>query len=497
MRSTARLSIVSFVLAAAALCVPDRPAASGAAAQNPPAPAVESRAVWIWGSTVRSQGPDVVADTLKAAGVTDAILLVKGTAGLVGYPSAIAPATAGIDVLGLFTEACHARGIRVHAWLNYHQDDAFGVTRAKRVYSIWHVRTMPAPPSSTNDGRICPLRAQEEYNPYFLSIVEEILDRYPVDGIHLDYIRYPHAVYCFCPAHQAKAQAEGIDVTRVRTLINQTYYPAPGDQKAYFNAIAQGDPDAVKWAAMRSAEIEEVVRKVREAVDRHNARRPVARRPLVRLSAAFMPEGALADLVTDLARSDQFALAHYAQDYGRLSQWLSFVAPMAYHLDFVKAAGWVGQVVAGAAAKVAPNGTAVWAGLQSYNPEAPKPKLTPQDVVDALSAARLNGASGFALFRYGTTTTATWEALTPSISDVREATAAAAEAGWIDLDLLSSFVQKLSAAEASIEAGRDEAAANQLGAFANELRAQSGKGVDARAAHALAADALWVSDRLR
>jgi len=52
-------------------------------------------------------------------------------------------------------------------------------------------------------------------------------------------------------------------------------------------------------------------------------------------------------------------------------------------------------------------------------------------------------------------------------------------------------------AEASLEAGRDGAAANQLGAFVNELKAQGGKGVDARAARALAADALWVSDLLR
>ena len=488
MRSTARVSIVSFVLAAAALCVPGRPAASGGPAHGPAVSAAESRAVWIWGGTVRSEGPEAVAEAMKAAGVTDAILLVKGTAGTVGYPSAIAPHAATVDTLGPFTDACHARGIRVHAWLNYHQDDAFGA-RTKNAYSIWHVRTMPAPPSSVNDGRICPLRAQEEYNAYFLSIVDEILERYPVDGIHLDYIRYPHAVYCFCPAHQAKAAAEGIDFTRVRTLLNQTFY-APADQKTYFNAIASGDPDAVKWAAMRSSEIEGVVRTVREAVDRHNGRRPAGRRPVVQLSAAFMPEGALSNLVTDRARSDQYALAHYAQEYGRLSKWLSFVAPMAYHKDYGRPASWVGQVVAGAAAKAGPNGSGVWAGIQTYN-------VTPQDVVDALSAARLNGSSGFALFRYGTTTPQAWEALKPTIADIREATAAAAEAGWIDANLLNSFEQKLAAAEASIEAGRDGAAANQLGAFVNELKAQGGKGVDARAARALAADALWVSDLLR
>ncbi len=495
MRRTATVSIVS-LLALGWMCAPARPIVSAAAA--PPAAlapaAPEARAVWIWGSTVRAQGADAVAGGLEAAGVTDAILLVKGTAGTVAYPSAVAPHAADVDTLGPFTEACHARGIRVHAWLNYHQDDAFGA-RTGKTYGIWHHGKFGAPPYPQNDGRVCPLRAKEEYDPYFLSIVSEILERYPVDGIHLDYIRYPHVVYCFCPAHQAKAEAEGIDLAHVRELIIRTFY-TPGDQKTYYEAIASGDPDAAKWAEMRSAEIEGVVRMVREAVDRHNARRP-ARRPFVHLSAAFMPEGALPDLMPGVAaRSDHYALAHYAQDYRRLSTGLSFVAPMAYHLDFGQGAEWVGRVVAGALSQVAPNGSAVWAGIQTYDPPKPAPKLTPKDVVDALAAARAQGASGFALFRYATTTTATWEALVPTVGDVREAMSAAADAGWIDPDLVNSLEQKLAAAEASIEAGQTRAAANQLGAFANQLSAQSGKGVDARAACALEADARWLADRL-
>ena len=493
MKSTATLWIVSFLLAAVTTCVPGRPAASAAAAT--PASVTEARAVWIWGSTVRNAGVEAVADALQAAGITDAILLVKGTAGTVSYPSAIAPAAAPVDTLGPFTEACHSRGIRVHAWLNYHQDDDFSARTAKK-YSIWHHGKFGAPAYPQNDGRVCPLRAQEGYNAYFLSIVDEILGRYPVDGIHLDYIRYPHTVYCFCPAHQAKAAGEGIDVAHVRALINRTYY-TPADQKAYFNALASGDPDAVKWAALRAAEIEGVVRMVREAVDRHNAEQAGGGQPEVKVSAAFMPEGALSDMVTDLARNDQFALGHYAQDYAQLSKWLAFVAPMSYHKDYGKPAQWVGQVAAGAASRVGPNGTAVWAGIQTYSPPSPAPKLTTQDVVDALAAARLNGASGFALFRHGTTTPETWDAIVPTIEDLRAATAAAADAGWIDGEILVSLQQKLAAVQASVDAGRAHTARNVLGAYLNELGAQGGKGVDGRAATALAADARWVQDLLR
>ncbi|HSK09166.1 MAG TPA: family 10 glycosylhydrolase [Vicinamibacterales bacterium] len=492
MRSTTAVTIVSVGLAFLSMCMPNQPTASSPQAAAQPGKVlarVEARAVWIWGSTVRAQGAAVVAERLKERGMTDAILLVKGSAGTVAYPSAIAPPAAAADTLGEFIDACHARGIRVHAWLNYHQDDAYG-EKTKRAYSIWHVRTMPAPPSSMNDGRICPLRAEEGYNAYFLSIVQEILDRYDVDGIHLDYIRYPHTVYCFCPAHQARAAAEGIDVARVRALINKTYYPAPGDGKTFFNAFAAGDPDAVKWVGLREAEINGVVEMVKQTVDGHNAATGADPAEAVQLSAALMPEGALSGMVTDLARSDQFALCHYGQGYEAISGMASFITPMSYHKDYGQPAAWVGQVTSGAVAKAAPQ--AVWAGIQVYD-------VTSQAVADALAAARWNGASGFALFRYGVSSSGELasQALVPAIESLIEATAGAGDAGWIDADILPSLTQKLRNVQKSLDAGDTRAAANRLGAYVNELQAQGGKHVDARAAHALMADAAWVVDLIK
>lgn len=447
-------------------------------------PEPEKRAVWIWGSTVRNLGAETIAATLQQKGITDAILLVKGTAGTVAYPSAIAPPAASVDTLGQFIAACHPRGIKVHAWLNYHQDDAFG-TKTARKYTIYHVARNPAQPYSVNDGRICPLRAKEEYNAYFLSIVQEILLNYQVDGIHLDYIRYPHTVYCFCPAHRQFAAEHGINFERVRDLINQTYY-VPGDQQTYFNAFAAGDPDAVKWAGMRVDEVNSVVAMVRQAVGSHNATygRNVA------LSAALMPEGGLTSMATSGARSDQFGLCHYAQKYEDIASATSFIAPMSYHADYGKPASWVGDVTAGAVAKAA--GKPVLAGIQAYSPG------TAQQMKDALSAARWNGASGFVLFRYGTMTAARWTAIVPTLDTLMATVQDSFDAGWIDNPgVYNSLQVKLKQVWASQENSDFDAARNQLHAFVLELNAQRGKQIDERAAAVISGEARWLLDLMQ
>ena len=488
MRSHAAVSIVSIGLAVLATCFAGHPRASSpAGTANQPGKSVlsvEPRAVWVWGSDVRTQGAEVVAERLRVRGMTDAILLVKGSGGTVAYPSALAPqAAAGVDTLGAFLTACHARGIKVHAWVNYHEDQAYSA-RTKRANAIWHVRTMPAPPSpSATENRVCPLAARDGYNQYFLGVVEEILDHYDVDGIHLDYIRYPHAVYCFCPRHQAEAAVRGIDFTRVRTLINKTFYPAPGDGKTFFNALAAGDPDAAGWVGMREEEINGVVETVKDLVDSENAMRAANGRPQVQLSAALQPEAALSE-------SEHLGRSHYAQNYETLARHVSFIAPMAYHKDFNHAPAWVGDVTAGAVAKAAP--TPVWAGIQTYS-------VTSQEVADALAAARRNGAAGFVLFRYAVSASgeAAAQAIVPSIESLRKATENAGDAGWLDGGTLNSLGQKLRNAEQSLDSGNARAAWNQLGAFINELEAQNGKHVDPRAARALAADAAWVRDLIQ
>jgi hypothetical protein len=60
-----------------------------------------------------------------------------------------------------------------------------------------------------------------------------------------------------------------------------------------------------------------------------------------------------------------------------------------------------------------------------------------------------------------------------------------------------SLIAQLSAAEASIAAGKNKTAVNQLGAFINLVKAQTGKSIDAGAAAILIADAQYVIGTLK
>jgi hypothetical protein len=62
--------------------------------------------------------------------------------------------------------------------------------------------------------------------------------------------------------------------------------------------------------------------------------------------------------------------------------------------------------------------------------------------------------------------------------------------------ILNSLLQKLNSAQAVLDLGDVEEAIDLLGAYINELEAQSGKHVTAEAAALLIADAQWVIDGL-
>ncbi len=443
----------------------------------------ERRAVWIWGSTVRTLGAEAVARDLKQDGITDAIMLVKGTAGTVAYLSSIAPQAAATDTLQEFITACHARGIRVHAWLNYHQDDYFGKTKTNYKYTIWHMGKPPAVPYPVNDGRICPLRAGEEYNQYFMSIVQEILNNYAVDGIHLDYIRYPHVVYCFCPAHQADGTSKGVNMTRLRDLLITTLY-SPADQKTYYNAYATGDVDVTKWVNLRVAEIDGFIGTVKTALDLFNS----SHGRDVKLSAAVMPEGALPDMATDQARMDQYGLCYYAQKFEDMAPLVTFLAPMSYHKDYGKPASWVGNVAAGTVSKV--NGGEVLSGIQEYS-------VVAKDVADALFAARWNEATGFAIFRFGYSTAGdlAFETNIPTAARLSAATEQFYSNGWIyDPAVLAVLKTQMQYAQTALANGNSGAARAQFEAYLNTLDAQKGIAIEPHAARTLGADAHWALD---
>lgn len=135
-----------------------------------------------------------ILDRLKAANI-NTVLLQTRIRGTVIYPSVYEPwdgclsgipgVSPGYDALEFAIEECHKRGMELHAWvvtIPVGQWNGAGckALRKKRPGLLHRIG---------NEGFMNP--EQRQTAGYLADICREITGNYDVDGIHLDYIRYP------------------------------------------------------------------------------------------------------------------------------------------------------------------------------------------------------------------------------------------------------------------------------------------------------------------
>lgn len=99
----------------------------------------------------------------------------------------------GWDPLAFLIEEGHSRGLEVHAWFN--------------VYKVWGGSPIPyntEPPHILEQNPEWARQSGVEWwlNPgepgvhtYLLKVALDLIERYPVDGIHFDHIRYPDTTF--------------------------------------------------------------------------------------------------------------------------------------------------------------------------------------------------------------------------------------------------------------------------------------------------------------
>ena len=182
-------------------------------AQNASAPKYEYRAVWLttienldWPKSLVKSKEDVehqqkelcvILDSLHELNI-NTVLLQTRVRGDVIYPSSIEPfshvltgvegKSPGYDPLAFAIEECHKRGMQLHAWL---------VTLP--LGKDEHIKRQGKLALSRKREELCTHYKGAWYmepgNPgtaeYIVELVEEIVSKYDVDGIHLDYVRYP------------------------------------------------------------------------------------------------------------------------------------------------------------------------------------------------------------------------------------------------------------------------------------------------------------------
>ncbi len=238
---------------------------------------------------------DSIVARARAMGVRGLLVQVVGR-GDAYYRSDLLPRAdalgsrrlSGFDPLGELIASAHPAGLEVHAWMNC----MLVWSGARRPRDPRHVvNAHPEWIARLSDGRPMTRLSERErqrlriegvylspahprVRNWIARIATEIATRYPVDGIHLDYIRQPDVAVGFDPTTRARfAMETGIDPSRMRRVD-----PA---QRAYVDSA---------WAEFQRVQVTEVVREVRDSLR--------ASRPEVVLSAAVVADTARAERST-------------------------------------------------------------------------------------------------------------------------------------------------------------------------------------------------------
>ena len=169
----------------------------------------EIRAMWLDRGTIVRAGSEKqlakIFDRLAAAGI-NTVFFETVNAGYPIYPSQVAPQlnplVKGWDPLASGVKLAHDRGMELHAWvwtfaagnrrhntlINLPADYPGPVITAHPDWASYDNRGSLFPPGQ---GKPFLDPAHPAARQYLLNLFEEIVSRYQVDGLQLDYIRYP------------------------------------------------------------------------------------------------------------------------------------------------------------------------------------------------------------------------------------------------------------------------------------------------------------------
>jgi len=353
-----------------------------------PPPAAELRGLWVVRTALTSpQAVDDVVEQAQRAGFNALFVQVRGR-GDAFYRSALVPRSpllerqpTAFDPLARLIERARQQGLEVHAWVNVLLVGGFAQPLPPGHVAADHPEWLMVPRGSarlavaeTGSRLLQTLRqgrgdgdvegfylspAAPEVGDHLERVVRELVHDYLLDGLHLDFIRYPSEDYDY-----SRSALEGFLARKA----------SRGD------LVLEALSDAEGFAQYRRDALTALARRLSEAAraERHG---------LV-VSAAVVPE-------------ESQAVHHRFQDWPTWAARgiLDAVCPMVYTPDRAVFLRQVEQ----ARIRV---GIPVWAGVGAY-------RLTVAEMVERVRDARDKGAAGVVVFSH--------ESLGPShLSALRE-----------------------------------------------------------------------------
>ena len=359
----------------------------------------ETRALWVLRTSLSSPASvQTLVQSARAAGFNTLLVQVRGR-GESYFESRLEPRATdllrqpqGFDPLAAVIEAAREADLKVHAWVNVNLVSSAAELPSAREHIVhrhpdWLMvprdlaqelaRVDPESPAYL--GRLARwTRAQSAAieglytSPlipaaaeHTVDVVRDLARRYRLDGIHLDYARYPSDRFDFSRAAIQEFAAS------VRPRLSAA---ARKDVDALEREDLFAYPDAFPedWRRFRVDRLSALIRRIREAVKQE--------RPEAALSVATTPDA-------------QEARERRLQDWG---SWLEgglvdAVCPMAYTPEPSRFAEHIAE------ARQVAGERAVWAGIGAY-------RLTPLQTVENIQTARKLGATGIVLFSYDSMT---------------------------------------------------------------------------------------------
>lgn len=193
--------------AAVDLATTAKASAELAAARTAESRPAEGRATWVRPEETTPAAIEATLDRIDTAGF-NIVFLESIYQGYTIYPSEAAaaagvapqrPNMVGFDPLQVWIDGAHARGIELHPWIHTFfvgSDQTGGVGPVLSVHPEWAAvqrRDVGGPlgPSIAEPGYYFLDAAHPEARAYVQSLLTELVTGYDIDGVHLDYIRYP------------------------------------------------------------------------------------------------------------------------------------------------------------------------------------------------------------------------------------------------------------------------------------------------------------------
>jgi uncharacterized lipoprotein YddW (UPF0748 family) len=376
-----------------------KPPATIAAPALPPEPRREARAIWVVCFSIGS--PESIKELVRRAkdnGFTDLIVQIRGR-GDAWYKSTIEPRayqlakqSPDFDPLAMTIDEAHRAGLKVHAWINtyvisyleklppqqdhivYKHPDWLMVPRgtAADVYRI-------DPKSQTAFQKIYDYAranrdqleglytspANPEVKENLIKIWTEVAQKYNVDGLHYDYVRYPNPQFDYSRTSLDRFRAEV-----------EKDLPPPSRKK--LAAQAASDPliyattFPTRYAQFQRNQVTDTVARIYQAIK--------SVKPNLTISAAVLA-------------NDDDALKARFQDWKLWLRrgWLDVLCPMTYTPSTALFRKQLIGVMSNA------TGKPVWSGIGAY-------MMTAESAVEKIRISRELGAQGFAIFSYGSST---------------------------------------------------------------------------------------------